>query len=610
MVETNCTSDPLDSNSIPQNSDGTGECDYLDDDDDDDGTLDVEDDFPFDPTEDTDTDEDGLGDNADFDDDWDNFNDTEEIDCGSDPLNNTSIPANFDGDDLCDLLDDDDDNDGFNDTIDLFQFNSIEWADFDGDGTGDVADPDDDNDGFADTYEEGCGTNSNDNSSSPQDLDDDGQCDGLDPDDDGDGWSDDLETDCGFNPTSNLSTPPDMDGDGQCDGLDLDTDGDGWSNIEEDDCDTNDLDNSSVPVDLDNNTICDHSENQNNSNNNNSTNNNSGNNSSDSNSGNDVNNGTSDNITNPGDGNEISDSDSKKEDSNENSLLDLPLIFSILFIVLVLSTIIVLTRKQADDEIAEAAGREKSALNRADEATDRLADIAEKSMEVVEGSQQIVQEAIVSNARLSEEGRSEEPSETEAKRAFILESIKYLNHPEYEFSDDIYQGIIPYSGDSNRPQKSSDSFTLTVTIRIGMEYYEDLIPDGEDVVEILNKIIQEFFDFTGGVLDQKMGGWNDTKEPVLELSASMQYAVLYINLHKIKEICSRACWNFNQETVYVEINGPEPKSREINPLNDVQKKKIAEQKKGKTPTKFSQSIFEMLDETEATKIGNDDFSYS
>ena len=259
-VELDCLSDPLDAASIPSNSDGTGDCDALDDDDDDDGTPDIDDDFPFDPQEDTDTDGDGVGDHADLDDDSDNVSDLEEIDCGSDPLNGSSVPENFDNDELCDELDPDDDNDEYNDTVDAFPKNALEWSDADGDGVGDNGDSDDDNDGSSDEYETSCGTNPKDNSSIPPDTDGNGQCDAVDDDDDGDGWPDEMETQCGTNSMSNQSIPADMDGDGECDEVDLDTDGDGWSDADEANCATNNLDNMSIPADENGNGICDREE--------------------------------------------------------------------------------------------------------------------------------------------------------------------------------------------------------------------------------------------------------------------------------------------------------------------------------------------------------------
>ena len=59
--------------------------------------LDDYDHFPLDDTESSDWDEDGLGDNSDYDDDNDGWIDIIESQCGTDPMNNTSIPSDFDG---------------------------------------------------------------------------------------------------------------------------------------------------------------------------------------------------------------------------------------------------------------------------------------------------------------------------------------------------------------------------------------------------------------------------------------------------------------------------------------------------------------------------------
>jgi hypothetical protein len=82
-------------------SDDDGIADDLDPDDDNDGTVDAEDDFPLDPGETTDTDGDAVGNNA----------------------------------------DPDDDGDGVDDGDDAFPHDPTETADSDGDGIGDNADP-------------------------------------------------------------------------------------------------------------------------------------------------------------------------------------------------------------------------------------------------------------------------------------------------------------------------------------------------------------------------------------------------------------------------------------------------------------------------------------
>lgn len=60
---------------------------------DNDGVIDIYDDLPFDTTETLDTDKDGIGNNADVDDDGDGFSDAEEIAAGTDPLDENSYPA-------------------------------------------------------------------------------------------------------------------------------------------------------------------------------------------------------------------------------------------------------------------------------------------------------------------------------------------------------------------------------------------------------------------------------------------------------------------------------------------------------------------------------------
>ncbi|MCG8317523.1 MAG: thrombospondin type 3 repeat-containing protein [Pseudomonadales bacterium] len=69
-----------------EDPDGDGIPATEDEDNDEDGVLDVDDDFPFDPAEDTDTDGDGTGNNADEDDDNDNVSDIDEAAQGTDPL--------------------------------------------------------------------------------------------------------------------------------------------------------------------------------------------------------------------------------------------------------------------------------------------------------------------------------------------------------------------------------------------------------------------------------------------------------------------------------------------------------------------------------------------
>jgi len=195
-------------------SDGT---DPLDADSDGDGTPDAEDDFPLDPNEDSDTDGDGVGDNADLDDDGDGISDADEISDGTDPLDaDTDGDGLNDGDEAdegTDPTNPDTDGDGTPDGDDDFPLDRFEDTDSDDDGTGDNADTDDDGDGISDADEINDGT------------------DPLDPDTDDDGLNDGDEADEGTDPTN-----PDTDGDGSPDGdddfpldatEDTDTDGDG-----------------------------------------------------------------------------------------------------------------------------------------------------------------------------------------------------------------------------------------------------------------------------------------------------------------------------------------------------------------------------------------------
>ena len=181
-----CGSELLDSGSVPADSDADGECDALDPDDDDDGVVDSDDAFPSNPTEWTDTDGDGIGNNADGDDDGDGWGDPTESDCGSDPMDGEVSPKDIDGDGACDILDPDDDGDGVADEDDAFPLDNAEWLDTDGDGLGDNSDQDDDGDQFVDEYESECMSDPLDPNSSPSDSDGDGICDAMDVFDDND----------------------------------------------------------------------------------------------------------------------------------------------------------------------------------------------------------------------------------------------------------------------------------------------------------------------------------------------------------------------------------------------------------------------------------------
>jgi hypothetical protein len=80
-----------------------------------DGYENFADDFPEDPEEWLDTDNDGIGDNADQDDDNDGYNDTVELEVGTDPKSRYSSPVDTDSDGILDFWDEDDDGDGMPD---------------------------------------------------------------------------------------------------------------------------------------------------------------------------------------------------------------------------------------------------------------------------------------------------------------------------------------------------------------------------------------------------------------------------------------------------------------------------------------------------------------
>ncbi len=218
---------PLDSSEWADN-DGDGVGDNADADDDNDGVDDSADDFPLDPSEWVDTDGDGIGNNADTDDDGDSYSDSLENDCGSDPVDATSIPDDTDSDGTCDGLDSDDDGDGIDDPNDAFPLDPNEDTDTDGDGVGNNADTDDDGDGVDDSAD-AFPLDPNEDT----DTDGDGQGDNSDNDDDGDGHLDQYEQDCGSDPLDVTDVPVDSDGDGTCDALDVDDDGDGVINSED-----------------------------------------------------------------------------------------------------------------------------------------------------------------------------------------------------------------------------------------------------------------------------------------------------------------------------------------------------------------------------------------
>ena len=162
-----------------------------------------------------DYDGDGLEDGADLDDDNDCYADIVEEDLGTNPLDATSTPSDFNGDCIPDAYDTD--GDGFLNSVDL---------DLDGDC-------------YPNQVEEDLGTNPLDAMSTPSDSngdcipdaydrDSDGILNDEDLDDDNDCFSDQLEEDLGTNPLDPNSTPVDIDGDCIADVYDPDTNNDGF----------------------------------------------------------------------------------------------------------------------------------------------------------------------------------------------------------------------------------------------------------------------------------------------------------------------------------------------------------------------------------------------
>jgi gliding motility-associated-like protein len=224
--EATCGSDPLNATSKPLDTDNDGTPNCIDTDDDNDSYLDENDAFPLDASEWLDTDADGLGNNADTDDDGDGQLDTDEITCGSDPLDASSMSLDTDADGIPDCVDTDDDGDGVLDTNDAFPVDETEWTDTDADGIGNNADTDDDGDGFSDLDELSCNSDPLNRFSKPSDMDNDGIPDCLDTDRDGDGV---LNTQDVFPDDPNESV--DTDGDGLGDNFEVDDDNDGILDI-------------------------------------------------------------------------------------------------------------------------------------------------------------------------------------------------------------------------------------------------------------------------------------------------------------------------------------------------------------------------------------------
>jgi len=128
-----------------------------------DGYLDGEDVFPTWHEEWYDTDQDGIGNNKDQDDDNDKYSDKDELFNGTDPLDASSFPTDdLDQDFLSDLYEEemgtlstnkDTDEDGYVDGLDAFPTDKTEWLDSDNDGEGNNRDWNDDDDKMGDYFE-------------------------------------------------------------------------------------------------------------------------------------------------------------------------------------------------------------------------------------------------------------------------------------------------------------------------------------------------------------------------------------------------------------------------------------------------------------------------
>ena len=256
--------------------DNDGCTDSEDPDDDNDGVTDYFDICQFSTEGETDTDGDGCFNSEDDDDDNDGWYDFEEIECYTDPLDEYSIPSDFDllfeeyvfrttGEYTyaCDEVDDDDDEDGIIDILDAcptstwYLINTEDWTltvtdeDTNGDGCFNQIDDDDDGDGILDEND-ACPTGL----STGVDLDSDGCYDAEDPDIDGDGFTNADEIDCDSNERDANDVPQDMDSDTLCDAVDDDIDGDGIGNANDDfpyePSETKDTDNDGIGNNADN----------------------------------------------------------------------------------------------------------------------------------------------------------------------------------------------------------------------------------------------------------------------------------------------------------------------------------------------------------------------
>ncbi|ODS23863.1 hypothetical protein AB835_06435, partial [Candidatus Endobugula sertula] len=171
--------DPTETHDV--DNDGIG--DNADTDRDGDGIDNVSDAFPNDANESSDLDGDGIGDNADTDRDGDNVNNDQDA-----FPNDPNESSDLDNDGIGDNADTDHDGDGVDNTVDAFPNDANETRDTDGDGVGDNGDNDRDGDGVPNAQDA-----FPDDSTESSDLDNDGIGDNSDPDRDGDGVANDTD---------------------------------------------------------------------------------------------------------------------------------------------------------------------------------------------------------------------------------------------------------------------------------------------------------------------------------------------------------------------------------------------------------------------------------
>ena len=243
IEEISAGTDPLDNTDVPADSDSDGisdvdEVNLL-------GTDPNSSDSDSSNTAGTDESGNAIGD-AQEDFDGDGFTNLEEIAAGTDPLDNTDVPADSDGDGISDIIEittlgtdpSDADSDSSNTAGTNEGGNSVgdDQEDFDGDG-------------FTNIEEIRSGSDPLDNTNTPTDSDNDGISDvdevnllGTDPN----------SSDSDSSNTAGTDESGNSIGDGQ-----EDFDGDGFTNLEEIMAGTDPLDNADVPTDTDNDGISD-----------------------------------------------------------------------------------------------------------------------------------------------------------------------------------------------------------------------------------------------------------------------------------------------------------------------------------------------------------------